>query len=368
MEDELRAVDLFAGAGGLSEGLRSAGFRVILANEKQKDASLTYRMNHPDTKMVEGDIVEVGDSEVIPAIKGNLDLVAAGPPCQGFSMAGKRDINDKRNTLFKELVKIVREVQPKFFLMENVKGLLSMDGGRVIKVVESAFIDEGYKVKTYLLNAVWFGVPQFRERVFILGKKDGTIPLAPSPSCKKETTVGEAISDLDFLDSGESSTVYQKESESEYQRMMRRKTGKCDLRNHETPRHTQKVSERFSLFKEGQTMKDIPEEWRTQKMIVYRFDRKRPSRTLTTLPDDFIHYSRNRIPTVREYARIQSFPDHYVFYGPKSTGGLRRRTDVPQYSQVGNAVPCLLAQAVGESIKAQLLNPKVCLSLDILSQ
>jgi DNA (cytosine-5)-methyltransferase 1 len=351
------AVDLFAGAGGLSEGLREAGFHVLVANEKQQDAVLTYKKNHPETKMIPGDITEIGDSELIPAIKGDIDLVAGGPPCQGFSLAGRRNINDKRNSLFKELVKIIREVQPKFFLMENVKGILSMDEGKVINAIQNAFSAEGYKVKTFVLNAVWFGVPQVRERVFILGKKNGTEPLPPheyfNPP-KDFVSVGEAISDLDFLEAGESSTVYEKEPESKYQTLMRGKTGKNDLRNHEAARHTKQVIDRFSVFKEGQTMSDIPLDCRTKKRNVFRFDSKRPAWTLTTLPDDYIHYSRNRIPTVREYARLQSFPDHYIFYGKKSTGGLNRRVDVPQYSQVGNAVPPLLAKKVGECIIGQL--------------
>jgi DNA (cytosine-5)-methyltransferase 1 len=314
--------------------------------------------------MIEGDIVEIGDSKIIPAIKeekeknGEIDLIAAGPPCQGFSLAGRRDINDKRNSLFKELVKIVHEIKPRFFLMENVKGILSMDGGRVITAIETAFQGKGeYAVKHYVLNAVWFGVPQYRERVFILGRKDGIIPLPPvdvdNPPTEV-TTVGEAISDLDFLEAGQESTTYLKPPESQYQVEMRKNCSLHDLRNHEAPRHTKIVIDRFSQFKEGQTMKDIPEKWQTKKRNVFRFDRNRPSWTLTTLPDDYIHYSRNRIPTVREFARIQSFPDHYVFNGKKSTGGLKRRVDVPQYSQVGNAVPPLLAKGVGLCIKKQL--------------
>lgn len=354
MEPELKAVDLFAGAGGLSEGLKEAGFHVVLANEKQKDAVLTYRMNHPETKMIEGDILEVGESEIIPSIKGEIDLIAGGPPCQGFSLAGKRNINDKRNILFKELLKIVSEIRPKMFLMENVKGLLSMDDGKTIKSIENAFRSEGYNVKTMVLNAAWFGVPQYRERVFIIGRKDGLSPQEIQVPYSQEVSVGEAISDLDFLDNGESSKVYKKTPESLYQFAMRKNEGKNSLRNHEATKHNKKVVERFSQFKEDQTMRDIPCEWQTRKLMVYRLDRRKPSRTLTTLPEDFIHYSRNRIPTVREFARIQSFPDHYIFFGPKSTGGLRRRKDVPQYSQVGNAVPPLLAKAVGLYIKQQL--------------
>lgn len=356
MGRSLIAIDLFAGAGGLSEGLRQAGFEIKIANEIQKDAALTYQRNHPNTKLILGDITEINESILIPSIKWDVDLISAGPPCQGFSMAGRRDINDPRNQLFKELVRIVDKVRPKFILMENVTGLLSMDGGRVITVIENAFRDVGYKVETYTLNAVDYGVPQFRERVFILGRINGIVPLPPAPSTGNIVTTGDAISDLDFLDSGERSTIYEKSPETDYQERMREKVGREQLRNHEAPKHTRKVRERFSLFEEGDSMKDIPPEWRTKKLIVYRMARDRPMRTLLTLPDDFIHYSKDRILTVREYARLQSFPDHYVFYGPKSTGGLRRRVDVPQYSQVGNAVPCMLAQAVGESIKAQLLN------------
>jgi DNA (cytosine-5)-methyltransferase 1 len=350
----LKAVDLFAGAGGLSKGLEEAGFQIILANEKQKDAVLTYRFNHPKTKMIEGDILEIAESELIPAINGEIDLIAAGPPCQGFSLAGRRDINDKRNALFKELVRIVSYIKPKMFLMENVKGLLSMDNGNVINSIVQAFTLEGYRVKTLVLNAVWFGVPQYRERVFIIGSREGMILSELKIPAIKETSVGEAISDLDFLENGQSSKIYRKEPESDYQVIMRQGLSQISLKNHEATQHNNNVVERFSHFKEGQTMKDIPQEYQTKKLMMYRFDRSKPSRTLTTLPEDFIHYSQNRIPTVREFARLQSFPDNYVFLGPKSTGGLRRRKDVPQYSQVGNAVPPILGKAVGLFIKNQL--------------
>ncbi len=349
-------MDLFAGAGGLSEGLRQAGFEIKLANEKQKDAALTYQRNHPKTKMILGDITKIYETHLRPEIIWDVDLIAAGPPCQGFSMAGRRNIDDPRNQLFKALVRIVDEIRPKFFLMENVRGLLSMDGGNVITAIENAFRSKDYTIATYTLNAVDYGVPQYRERVFIMGRKNGMTPRAPAQPTNKIVTTWEAISDLDFLDFGERSTIYEKEAIGDYQEEMRENVSKFDLRNHEAPNHTKKVRDRFSLFKEGDTMKDIPEDWRTKKQIVYRMERNKPMRTLLTLPDDFIHYEKNRILTVREYARLQSFPDHYVFYGPKSTGGLRRRVDVPQYSQVGNAVPCKLAKAVGECIKNQIVS------------
>jgi DNA (cytosine-5)-methyltransferase 1 len=352
----LTAIDLFAGAGGLSEGLREAGFTISVANEINKDAVKTYEKNHPDTKMIQGDITKIAESEIISSIKGDIDLVAAGPPCQGFSLAGKRDINDPRNSLFKELVKVVKEVQPKFFLMENVTGIKTMDEGKVLPAIESAFRGLNYGVYAYTLNAMYFGVPQDRERVFILGRRDGKHPKAPEMynTNNKIVTVEQAISDLDFLNSGESSRVYKKEPESEYQKLMRRNVGVNDLKNHEAPKHTRKILDRFSLFKEGQSIQDLPTEWQTKKKVQYRIERNKPMRTITTLPDDFIHYSKNRILTVRENARFQSFPDNYVFYGKKSTGGKKRRHEVPQYTQVGNAVPCLLAKAVGERIRAQL--------------
>lgn len=347
------AIDLFSGCGGLSLGLSEAGFNIVLANEINKDAATTYQHNlvkkkGHDCNIIVKDITKVSNDFIKKTI-GNkeIHLVAAGPPCQGFSLAGKRDINDPRNKLFKELLRVVKVVNPPVFLMENVKGILTMNEGKVIKEIESQFRCLGYHISTKILKASDFGVPQDRERVFIIGTKKPVENIHPN-SKNIYVTAGEALSDLDFLHTGKASKIYLKKAETDYQRSMRSVNG--PLHNHESANHSARVIERFSNLKEGQTAEDLPKDIKTKKRSLYRLDPKKQSRTIVTLPDDYVHYSKDRILTVREMARLQSFPDWFEFLGPKSTGGPRRKFDVPQYSQVGNAVPPLLAKAVGESL------------------
>lgn len=348
------AIDLFAGCGGLSLGLAEAGFGILYANEINKDAADTYRRNLVEeakhrTFVDVRNISAVSTSEINQAI-GNrkIHLVAGGPPCQGFSMAGRRDIDDPRNVLFKEMLRVVDEVGPPLFLMENVKGILSMGSGTVIRTIKEAFEALGYDVKVETLNASKFGVPQDRERVFIIGSKIGNGVLHPKPDGEKTVTVEEAIGDLSFLDSGESSSEYKLPAKSRYQKQMRK--GCFELRNHESSRHSSKVIRKFAVLKQGQTTNDLPDEYKTKKIVLVRLSANKRARTVTTLPDDYVHYSKNRILTVREIARLQSFPDWFVFLGKRTTGGLRRRREIPQYSQVGNAVPPLLARRIGEHL------------------
>jgi DNA (cytosine-5)-methyltransferase 1 len=362
MEQRFNMIDLFAGCGGLTTGMEMAGFNAVWANEINADAAETYNynfMNRNDhsTKMVVEDICNVPMERILADIKGKqIHLIAAGPPCQGFSMAGRRDINDPRNMLFKQLVRVVDAIKPPLFVMENVKGILTMDGGRVIASIKRAFEKIGYKVEIKVLNAVDFGVPQSRERVFIIGSLTNFSPLHPVTTTKKPVTVKEAIDDLSFLEAGEATNRYELPAMSEYQRLMRK--GSDALHNHEAPKHTERVVERFSQLKPGQTGDDLPRKFRTKKMVLYRFDGNKPARTVTTLPDDYVHYKLDRILTVREMARLQSFPDTFVFLGPRTTGGDRRRHACPQYTQIGNAVPPLLAKAVGDHLVMRLKNGK----------
>lgn len=354
MKGKYNAIDLFAGCGGLSLGLSEAGFNILYSNEINRTASETYKLNlvknrKHNTVVDVRDISKVKTEEIKKLIADKkIHLVAGGPPCQGFSMAGKRDIKDPRNKLFKEMLRVVKEIEPPLFLLENVKGILSMQKGKVIETIKESFEDLGYEVKIEVLKASNYGVPQGRERVFIIGTKIGNGVLHPVPDTKEPVTLKQAIGDLEFLEAGEISDKYQEEPQTDYQRLMRKNSK--DLHNHEAPKHSKQVIERFSLLKEGQTGKDLPESHRTKKQVLRRLIGDKPANTVTTLPEDYVHYSKNRIFTVREMARIQSFPDDYVFVGPRTTGGERRKHELPQYSQIGNAVPPLLAKKVGKHL------------------
>lgn len=345
------AIDLFSGCGGVGLGLEKAGFEVLYANDINEDAVKTYRANL-NAKIVDCvDITKIDPRDVQKRIgRKHVDLIVAGTPCQGFSTSGKRNPNDPRNNLFRQLVKFVKVFNPKIFVMENVSGLLSMEDGETFTTISETFRSIGYNVMHEILSAADFGVPQNRKRVFIIGtKKD--IPrskLFPDPK-GEVVTVQDAISDLSFLDVAESSTSYKRPPLTSYQKKMRSKNK--TLYNHEAPRHSQKIQNRFASIPPGKDGREVLPRTVTSKRDFYKMDPHRPSRTVTTLPEDFIHYKLNRIPTVRELARLQSFPDTFVFMGPRTTGGPQRIRSCCQYTQVGNAVPPLLASAVFKKLR-----------------
>lgn len=348
------ALDLFSGCGGLSLGMERAGFQVLYANELRKDAAETYRKNFPHVEMQVGDIRDIEPSDVKKKIRrGKIDLIGAGPPCQGFSTLVKRNGRDPRNRLFRNLVRFVEEFQPKVFVMENVTGLLWMSNGRTIKKIKKEFQDVGYHVEIEKLLASDFGVPQDRTRVFIVGtsKEIPRDELFPRKNGHMRVSVREAISDLSFLEVGDKATAYRRKPSSRYQKMMR---GRCTfLANHEAARHSERIQKRFKLIPQGTAAKKV-RGYDSGKRDCYKMDPSEPSKTLTTLPEDFIHYNRNRIPTVRELARLQSFPDDFVFHGPRTTGSTLRKKTCPQYTQVGNAVPPLLSEHLFRKISKVL--------------
>ena len=349
MEKEYIACDFFSGAGGLSEGLKDAGIKVAVANEINKHAAMTYNFNHPNTFLFQKDIREIKSREVIDITGNDIFLVAGGPPCQGVSLAGRRDINDSRNSLFREFAMVVGKLEPRFFLMENVVGLLSMNKGRLIESIEKLFNEIGYNVSKRVFNSVDFGVPQNRRRLFLFGSRKDKDDINSMHAKKTEIiTTWDAISDLDFLKSGEFTQNYMKPPLTNYQKEMR-KNSKV-LYNHKAPKHNKSTMRRFSMLREGQSIKDLPQHIRIKKRVMYKLRKSEPSRTITTLPDDYVHYNQNRILTVREMSRLQSFKDSYVFFGPKSTGGLKRKIDCPQYTQVGNAVPPFMGKGISEWI------------------
>ena len=347
------AIDMFAGAGGMSLGLEKAGFRVIYANEVNRDAAETYHRNFPHVNLERRDVREI-DAKYVQkklAIR-DVDLIVAGPPCQGFSVAGRRNPKDRRNRLFEEVLRFVEVFQPKIVVIENVVGMLSMAGGKVVAEITNNLRELGYFPHIRKLRASNYGVPQNRERIFIISCTLD-IPeqeLFPAPVARR-ISVEEALSDLEFLGVNEKALGYVCSPASAYQKLMRQNAPSI-IHNHESSNHSLSIQRRFNRILPGQNGSDVLDASETGKHTYFRLDPGKPSRTLTTLPEDFIHYSKNRTPTVREMARIQSFPDDFIFCGPRTTGGRGRKVSCPQYTQVGNAVPPLMAEAVFRTLNS----------------
>lgn len=370
----LTAVELFAGAGGLGEGLSSAGIHVAVAQELHPQPALTYAFNHPESTVLFGDIRQLSVdylTECLSNMTGRktVDLVVGGPPCQGFSTAGKKIADDPRNSLFLQFARVVTHLKPRMFLMENVPGFKKMHGGAAFTQATEIFSNLGYCLMDTILDAADFGVPQRRRRFVMVGwlpdKVGGFQWPAPTHGEQKrnlslfddavtapyETAEG-ALDDIAFLEPGWEAHRHRSKPSSAYQRS--RRYG-CDLLfNHLATRHRKKAQTMFSHIDEGSTITSVPDEYRSAKRTMARIDRSSISNAVLALPDDLIHYSHDRIPTVREMARLQSFDDDYVFFGKRTSGFVERKVDVPQYTQVGNAVPPLLGRALGSAIVAAL--------------
>ena len=341
-------IDLFSGVGGLSLGFEMAGFKAVLANEYDASIAESYVKNRPHVKMIVNDITQLPIQETFSEYSGKIDLIVGGPPCQGFSQKGQRkSINDERNFLFRYYYEVVALVKPKYFVMENVPNLLTTEDGYFKKEIESLFESIGYKIVADVLNASDFGVPQNRKRAVIIGRL-GDYPLSmPKPKTKK-VTIWEAISDLAYLESGEGSEVqeYRYAPQSEYQRVLR--DGSILLHNHVATKHSELALERLRLIPPNKGREVLPPEHLTKSIYSGTWSRMLKddiSVTITTRFDTpssgrFTHPFLNRAITVREAARIQSFPDTFVFHGNKTS----------QMKQVGNAVPPLLAKAIAEVI------------------
>jgi len=340
------AIDLFCGCGGMGLGLHNAGFDVVFANDINGDALNTYRHNLPTKIVEEGDITKINPHKVLRKLNGKkIDIITAGTPCQGFSHAGPRNPNDPRNKLFLQLLKFVKVFKPKLFVMENVPGILTIENGKVIERIEKSFSEIGYYIQTKILSASEFGVPQERKRIFLIGTKEKIPPEKLFPNAKrKKVSTRDALSDLEFLGIGEKATIYKTKVKSRYQSRMRKNSRL--VFNHESCNHNIKIQERFARVPHGENGHKVLQNSGTKKRDYYKLDPRKTSRTITTIPEDLIHYKKNRIPTVRELARLQSFPDDFQFLGPKMTGGKRRKYSCPQYTQVANAVPPLLAEKI----------------------
>ena len=343
-----KVIDLFAGVGGLSLGFEKAGFDVVLANEYDSSIATAYQYNHKDTKMIVGDITSIDLNETFGKYVGKIDVIIGGPPCQGFSQKGQRKtINDERNFLFKYYVKVVDLVKPTYFVMDNVPNLLTAEKGYFRKELVELFDTIGYKLSMGVLNASDYGVPQNRRRAVIIGKYKKNAPNLPV-ALHKVVTIWDAISDLAFLNSGEGTEEqeYRFPPQSDYERELR---GNCNiLHNHVATRHSAIALKRLAMIPPNAGREVLPEDQLTKSIYSGTWTRMRKdeiSVTITTRFDTpssgkFTHPYLNRAITVREAARIQSFPDDFVFIGNKGS----------QMKQVGNAVPPLLAKAIALTI------------------
>jgi DNA (cytosine-5-)-methyltransferase len=339
---EYTFIDLFSGCGGMSLGFELAGFKSLLAIDSWEDALVTYKRNRNIARTLCADIESVD----IQRLKGDcfesssVDLIIGGPPCQGFSIAGKRVVDDERNALYKSFVRFVDEFRPKAFVMENVPNILSMANGTIKDAIIEEFSELGYKVECKVLLAADYGVPQNRRRAFFVGLLNGTSFRFPEKSIDLPVTAEEALSDLD-----ENSIVdgspYTVQAQSSYQKLMR--LDSKGIYNHQITRHNQKTIDTIALVPDGGNYKDLPLELQgTRKVNIAwtRLNSQRPSFTIDTGHRHHFHYKYNRVPTVRESARLQSFPDDFIFYGSKTS----------QYKQVGNAVSPLMAKAIAQEL------------------
>lgn len=365
--NKFKVLDLFAGVGGLSYGFANdENFEIIAANEILSDMAKAYSLNHPDVKVYNCDIKDFGIYNLnkdLEIRKGDIDLIVGGPPCQAFSTVGKRLIDDPRGKLFQEYYRVLKELEPKIFLFENVKGLLSIQGGQLLKTILFLFESLGYKVKCKVLNSADYGVPQIRERVIIIGTKLDADFKYPKPTHSNEKnnlfeenlipylTISEAISDLPFIKSNEESFEYSSSPKNEFQKLMRKNAPK-KLMDHNSPNNNEKLVKLMEHLPDGGTPLDVPEHLRPSSGFQNTYCRlwwERPAPTITrnlSTPSSSrcIHPKAPRPLTTREGARLQCFPDNYIFFGSRSSKNL----------QIGNAVPTFLSIALKDSIKEHL--------------
>lgn len=376
-DNKISVVDLFSGAGGLSEGFSQAGFDVAVAIDNDPKHIDTYSHNHPDTKLVIDDIKNVAaDNEIKSTFSirqflmqnnKKCDVVIGGPPCQGFSMAGLRIrkkyqlFSDERNYLFLEFFRIVKYLKPKVFVLENVPGILNFNNGSIKDELISKFSSIGYNVSSKILNVSDYGIPQIRKRAFFIGNSLGlsSNDLFPEQTHKNnKITIWEAISDLPIIHSGEGSEVMKyantRESMTNYQQMMRLECYDGEIYNHQASNHSKSTLEILKMIQPGKGLKDLEKKYQTHSVhsgAYGRMEKNKPAYTLTTRLNTpsvgrITHPILDRTITVREAARIQSFSDNYRFFGDITSQGI----------QVGNSVPPLLAKTIALTIKNKCFN------------
>lgn len=344
-------MDLFAGVGGLSYGFsKLPDFNIVAANEIEKDIAAAYSLNHPEVRMINCDINDLTEERINEILDGKkVDIIVGGPPCQSYSTVGKRQMDDRAN-LFLQYKRILQIVQPTAFVFENVVGILSMDKGNLFKRVQEEFNSIGYDLKYKVLNAVDYGVPQQRERVILVGFKGNNpfeYPEATHGDGKKPfVTLKDALGDLPVIKSGGSSTEYAKDADNEFLEFVR-KSGDA-LTEHKAPNNGAHLIRIMETLKDGQSKDDLPEEIRPKSGYGNTYAKlwwEKPSTTITrnfACPSSSrcIHPRDSRAMSIREGARLQSFPDDYVFFG---SDGMKKL-------EIGNAVPPLLSSAIAKQM------------------
>ncbi|MCP4354816.1 MAG: DNA cytosine methyltransferase [Proteobacteria bacterium] len=345
----MNVVDLFCGCGGLSKGFEKAGFNVILGVDNEKSALTTFEKNHLNSVSYNGNLFKSESLDEIANIVSdkNVDIIVGGPPCQGFSLAGTRNFDDERNTLYLSMIKLIEKLSPKAFVIENVMGMNTLYKGAVKEEIIKRLSKLGYNITNQVLCSADYGVPQIRKRLIFVGiKKEFGEFSMPKPILSPDNyiTCEDALSDLPGRenDLGIEIDNYNSCPLSEYQKNMRRSSER--LYNHVATNHTEHVKFVISHVPEGGNHKDLPDgigDSRKFNEAWTRYHSKKPSRTIDTGHRNHFHYKWNRVPTIRENARLQSFEDDFIFYGTKTQ----------QNKQVGNAVPPLMGYAIAKKIK-----------------
>lgn len=345
-------VDLFAGVGGLSYGFSQLDeFNIVMANEIEKDISKAYSLNHPGVNMINCDINDLTEDVIKEAIGDQIiDIVVGGPPCQSYSTLGKRQMDDRAN-LFMQYKRILSIIKPRAFVFENVTGILSMDGGKLFKNVQREFAELGYELKFQVLNALDYGVPQVRERVILvgfLGENKFEYPVPTHGDGKLPyVTLREAIGDLPVIGSGESNNSYMTDPTNDFLRFVR-KDGSTVATEHSAPKNGAHLIKIMQTLKDGQSKDDLPEDIRPKSGYGNTYAKLWWDRPSTTITRNFacpsssrcIHPRDSRAMSIREGARLQSFPDDYQFYG---ADGMKRL-------EIGNAVPPLLSVVIAKQM------------------
>lgn len=400
---KIRYIDIFAGCGGLSLGLYNSGFSGIFAVEKNNDAFSTLKYNLIDNvahfdwpdwlpvKEYDINVLMKEYSEELKSLEGKVDLVAGGPPCQGFSMAGERNSNDQRNELVKSYVKFIRIIKPEMIVFENVHGFtvkFTKKNGKEKKYsnyIINALKRSGYKTAYRIVDMSEFGIPQSRKRFILVAMKKhkpdhffeilyrNREAFFKNKDIDASVYAGDAIDDLkkqhgttDSPDSKNFKAGIYGPITSRYQVLMRSNntiSSNSAVDSHRFVNHSQEIIKLHNVLLKNSTRgkRITPSDGLIEGLKrrgVTVLDKNKIVPTITSIPDELVHYEEPRILTVREHARIQSFPDWYQFKGKYTSGGKRRKFEVPRYTQVGNAIPPLFAEQVGYALKEVLKHDK----------